>query len=300
MRGRPRPRVPQKHLASALAAAVSHSHITRLTRREAFDVVAPVADYDASTYGERIADAYDELVPAHVAATTEASVDFLASVAKRPRALELGIGTGRIAIPLSERGFEVSGIDASPAMVKRMRAKKGGAAIRVEIGDFADVRIRGSFPLIYVAFNTFFALLTQDAQVRCFERVARRLTSDGVFVISAFVPDLARFDRGQRVGATHIDPDMVALEATQHDPVAQTLTSAHVVIRGGAVQLYPVKLRYAAPPELDLMARLSGMRLRERFGGWRREPFGPSSASHVSVNELAKSATPAPRDRKRP
>lgn len=252
-------------------------------------------DYQRSTYGDRIADAYDQLIPAHVAATTDASVDFLSSIAKRPRALELGIGTGRVAIPLRERGFEVSGIDASPAMVKKLRAKKGGGAIPVEIGDFADVKVRGRFPLIYVAFNTFFALLTQDAQLRCFERVARRLTSDGLFVISAFVPDLARFDRGQRVGATHVDLDMVSLEATQHDPAAQILISAHVVITERCTRLYPVKLRYAFPSELDLMARLAGMRLRERFGGWSREPFGPSSASHVSVYELATPATSASR-----
>lgn len=252
-------------------------------------------DYQPSTYGDRIADAYDELLPAQVAATTEASVDFLASVAKRRRALELGIGTGRVAIPLRGCGFEVSGIDASPAMVKKLRAKKGGSEIPVEIGDFANVKIRGRFPLIYVAFNTFFALLTQDAQLRCFERVARRLTSDGVFVISAFVPDLARFDRGQRVGATSVDLDMISLEATQHDPVAQTITSAHVLISERGTRLYPVKLRYAFPSELDLMARLSGMRLRERFGGWSRERFGPSSASHVSVYELAIPATSASR-----
>jgi SAM-dependent methyltransferase len=259
-----------------------------------------MADYEASTYGERIADAYDELVPPHVAATTEASVDFLASVAKRPRALELGIGTGRIAIPLSERGFEVSGIDASPAMVKRLRAKKGGAAIPVEIGDFGDVKINRRFPLIYVAFNTFFALLTQDAQVRCFVRVARRLTSNGVFVMSAFVPDLSRFDGGQRVGVTWVGLDGVNLEATQHDPAAQTVSSAHVVISERGVRFYPVKLRYAFPSELDLMARLAGMRLRERFGGWRRESFGPSSVTHVSVYELDSVAAPtARRTRKR-
>jgi SAM-dependent methyltransferase len=250
-----------------------------------------MADYDASTYGDRIAGVYDDLLPPQIASTTDDSVNFLASVAKRPRALELGIGTGRIAIPLSQRGFAVSGIDASPAMVKRLRAKKGGAAIAVEIGDFADVRIRSRFPLIYVAFNTFFALLTQDAQVRCFERVARRLASDGVFVVSAFVPDLARFDRGQRVGATHIDLDSVSLEATQQDPAAQTITAAHVVISGRGTRIYPVRLRYAFPSELDLMARLAGMRLRERFGGWRRELFGPSSVWHVSVYELDTTAT---------
>jgi len=125
-----------------------------------------MADYDASTYGERIADAYEHLLPADIAASTKATVEFLASVAVRPRALELGIGTGRIAIPLCECGIEVRGIDASPAMVKQLHAKKGGASLRVEVGDFADVRVRGKFPLIYVVFSTFFALLSPKRR-RC-------------------------------------------------------------------------------------------------------------------------------------
>ncbi len=254
-----------------------------------------MAEHEPSTYGERIAEVYDQLVPAHIAAETGATVEFLASIAKRPRALELGIGTGRIAIPLRERGFEISGIDASPAMVKRLRAKKGGAEIPIEMGDFAEVKVRGRFPLIFVAFNTFFALLTQDAQVRCFERVSRHLTPDGVFVISAFVPDLARFDRGQRVGAIRLELDELNLEVAQHNQAEQTVTAAHLLISNRGTRIYPVKLRYAFPPELDLMARLAGMRLRERFGGWRREPFTPASALHVSVYELNPSPAPSAR-----
>jgi SAM-dependent methyltransferase len=247
---------------------------------------APMAEYEASTYGERVAEAYERLMPAHIAAGAGATVEFLASVAKRPRALELGIGTGRIAIPLRERGFDVSGIDVSRAMVKKLRAKKGGASIPVEMGDFGDVKVRGKFPLIYVVWNTFFGLLTQEAQVRCFQRIARRLASDGVFVMEAFVPDLPSFDGGQRVRAIRVEVDTVNLEVTQHDQAAQTVTSMHVVMTEGGTRLYPVRLRYAFPPELDLMARLAGLRLRERFGGWRREPFTAASASHVSVYEL--------------
>src|SRR5215469_618764 len=255
------------------------------------DARALMADYDASTYGERIADAYEHLLPADIAASTKATVEFLASVAVRPRALELGIGTGRIAIPLCERGFEVRGIDASPAMVKQLHAKKGGASIRVEVGDFADVRVRGKFPLVYVAWNTFSSLLTQEAQVRCFERVKSHLTPDGLFVISAFLPDLAGYDRGQRVGATHVALDELNLEITQHDQTTQTVTSTQLVITERRTRIYPVKLRYTFPPELDLMARLAGMRLRERFGGWRHEPYTAASVSHVSVYELNPAST---------
>jgi SAM-dependent methyltransferase len=249
-----------------------------------------MAEYEPSTYGERIAEDYERLMPAHVAASASAIVEFLASVAKRPRALELGIGTGRIAIPLRERGFDVSGIDASPAMVKKMHAKKGGAGIPVEFGDFGDVKVRGKFPLIYVVWNTFFALLTQDAQMRCFERIARRLTADGVFVMEAFVPDVPSFHEGQRVKAIRVEVDTVSLEVTQHDQAAQTVTSMHVVISERGTQLYPVRLRYAYPPELDLMAYLAGLRLRERFGGWHREPFSSASPYHVSVYELNSAA----------
>jgi SAM-dependent methyltransferase len=247
-------------------------------------------EYDASTYGERIAEVYDHwhTVPKNA----DAVVALLAGLAGRGPALELGIGTGRIALPLAQRGFEVHGIDASPAMVAKLRAKPGGDRIPVAIADFAAVPVEGRFALVFVVFNTFFGLLTQADQLGCFEAVARHLTDDGRFLIEAFVPDLSRFDRGQRVSALSVGADAVGLEASVHDPVAQRVTSQHVVMSKEGVQLYPVQLRYAWPSELDLMARLAGLRLRDRWGGWSREPFSAVSPSHVSVYERTTGADP--------
>ncbi len=245
-----------------------------------------MADYEPSTYGDKVADIYDAL-PYVAARPTEATVEFLASIAGKRRVLELGIGTGRIAIPLAAKGFKVCGLDVSEKMVARMRAKPGGDAILVEFGNFGDVKIGGKFSLIYVVFNTFFSLPTQDEQVRCFERIAKHLTDDGVFAIEGFVPDLGRYDRGQRVGAINVSAERVLFEVTQHDVSAQYIRSVQVEIRDGeAARLYPVQLKYALPAELDLMARLSGMRLRARYGGWNREPFNLASQLHVSLYEL--------------
>jgi SAM-dependent methyltransferase len=242
-------------------------------------------EYDASTYGERIADVYDQWH--RVPKNADAVVAFLGGLAGRGPVLELGIGTGRIALPLAQRGLEVHGIDASPSMVAKLRAKPGGERIPVAIGDFASIPGEGRFSLVFVVFNTFFGLLTQEAQVGCFEAVARHLTDEGLFVIEAFVPDLSRFDRGQRVEALSVDPDVVILETSVHDRVAQRVVSQQVLLSNRGAQLYPVELRYAWPSELDLMARLAGLRLRTRWGGWSGEPFSAASASHVSVYERA-------------
>lgn len=244
-----------------------------------------MARYDASTYGEQIAEVYDRWPG--VPANAEAAAEFLAPLAKGRRALELGIGTGRVALPLAARGVKVCGVDASPAMVAKLRQKPGGAAIPVEIGNFADVRIGGRFALVYVVFNTFFALLTQDEQVRCFSRVAKRLAPGGAFVIEAFIPDLSRFDRGQRTSTLLLDDDRAIIDAATIDYANQIVRSQHMLISDDGIRRYPVVLRFAYPSELDLMARLAGMRLRERFGGWDRSPFNSSSAAHVSVYELA-------------
>lgn len=243
------------------------------------------AEYDASTYGERIAEVYDQWH--RVPKNADAVVAFLTGLAGRGPVLELGIGTGRIALPLSQRGVDVHGIDAAPSMVAKLRAKPGGERIPVAIGDFANVPVEGRFSLVFVVFNTFFGLLTQEDQVGCFEAVARHLTDDGLFVIEAFVPDLSRFDRGQRVEARSVDTEMVVLETCVHDRAAQRVTSNQVLMSKGGVKLYPVQLRYAWPSELDLMARLAGLRLRTRWGGWSGEPFSADSASHVSVYERA-------------
>lgn len=168
-------------------------------------------------------------------------------------------------------------------LVAKLKAKPGGDRIRIIISDFATVPVEGRFSLVFVVFNTFFGLLTQEDQVDCFEAVARHLTDDGRFVMEAFVPDLSRFDRGQRVEALWVDADGVVLAAGVHDAVAQRIVTQHVSMSTRGIQLYPVQLRYAWPSELDLMAKLAGLRLRERWGGWNREPFSAASASHVSV-----------------
>jgi SAM-dependent methyltransferase len=237
--------------------------------------------YDVTTYGERVAEVYDQwpLVPQN----TDAVVACLARLAGRGPVLELGIGTGRIALPLAQQGLLVHGIDASPTMIAHLRAKPGGQHIPVTVGNFADMAVEGRFTLIFVIFNTFFGLLSQEDQVRCFLGVAQHLTDDGAFVLEAFVPDLARFDRGQRVEARMVETERIHLDASVHDSVQQRVMSQHMVLSEQGIRLYPVQVRYAWPSELDLMARLAGLQLRNRWAGWAQEPFTATSASHVSV-----------------
>ena len=242
-------------------------------------------DYTASTYGDRIAEIYDQL-DSHTRGDVDAAVPVLAELAAGGRALELGIGTGRVALPLAARGVPVQGIDASEAMVARLRAKPGGDAIPVTIGDMADFRLDGRFNLIFAVFNTFFALLTQEQQVRCFARAAAHLSAAGVFLIEAFVPDPTRFVRGQNVSVTALESDGAQLEVSRHDAAGQRVSSHHLLIGASGMRLYPVRIRYAWPAELDLMARLAGLRLRDRWGGWDRAPLTSSSTSHVSVYEF--------------
>lgn len=239
--------------------------------------------YEPATYGDRIADIYDDLYQEMF--DVEGAVELLAGLAGPGPALELAIGTGRIALPLAERGVEVHGIDISEAMVAKLRAKPGGAEIPVEMGDFADVPVEGEFTLVYLVFNTLFALTTQEDQIRCFANVAEHLRPGGTFVVECFVPDLTRFDRHQRIGVDRLSQEEVQLETTRHDPVNQRSESVHVVLREDGTKLYPVFLRYAYPSEMDLMARLAGLTLRDRFGGWRGEPFTSASMGHVSIYE---------------
>jgi len=240
--------------------------------------------YEAATYGDRIANVYDDW---YERLDPEAAVEFLARFAESGPVLELGIGSGRVAIPLLERGVEVWGIDASKEMVARLRSKPQGAGVPVTIGNFADVNVDGKFSLIFVMFNTFFKLPTQDDQVRCFQKIAGRLDEGGAFVIEAFVPDLNRFDRSQRVDCDKIEQNRVMMTASRHDPVRQCVDSQHLVVTEEGVKLYPICIRYAWPAELNLMAQLAGMKLRERWGGWRKEPSTSSSTAHVSVYEHA-------------
>jgi SAM-dependent methyltransferase len=244
--------------------------------------------YRPETYGDRIADVYDRMTaelpdPADCA-------DRLAELAGPGPALELGIGTGRVALPLAARGVEVHGIDASAAMVERLRAKPGGEAVPVTMGDFADLPVEGSFTLVYAVFNTFFSLLTQDAQVRCFQAVADRLAPGGAFALELFVPDPTLHPGGQSIRTRHLGLDLVRFDLALHDPVAQRVDFQNVLLTGDGIRLLPGAIRYAWPSELDLMARLAGLRLRERWGGWRREPFDADSGLHVSVYEHAGAA----------
>jgi SAM-dependent methyltransferase len=240
-------------------------------------------EYIASTYGDHLAEVYDEWF----GTAEEATVEQLAALAQGGRALELGIGTGRIALPLTQKGVEVHGIDASEAMISRLRARPGGEALQVTLGDFADVEVEGKYSLIFVVFNTFFALLTQENQVRCFRNVVDHLEENGVFVIEAFVPDMKRFNDGQEVRAYSVTTEQVSLQISQHDPVAQRLRSQFVVFGNNDMKLYPVEIRYCWPAEMDLMAQLAGLRLRNRWGNWTKVEFSASSQKHISVFERA-------------
>jgi Methyltransferase domain len=233
-------------------------------------------------FGEEIAARYDDpsdemFQPAAI----EPVVDFLAALAGDGAALELGIGTGRIALPLAARGVEVHGIDLSSAMVDRLRAKPGGDEIPVAIGDFATARADGAFSLAYLVFNTINNLTTQDGQVACFDNVSTQLESGGHFVIEVGVPPLQRLPPGEAVRAFSLTPTHLGFD--EFDVAAQGLISHHYELVEGEWQSHSVPFRYAWPAELDLMARLAGMTLSERWGGWRRERFTPDSTSHVSV-----------------
>src|SRR5919197_6414637 len=241
--------------------------------------------YRPETYGDRIADVYDQWYGDRPG--LDDCVELLAALAGPGPVLELGIGTGRVALPLAARGQRVHGVDASEAMVARLRAKPGGEAVEVTIGDLAQVPAEGPFTLVFVVFNTLFCLLTQEDQVRCFARVAERLAPGGAFVVEAFVPDPGRLARLQELTVDHVGADRVILTATRRDPVGQRMDSQHMVLGADGIRMQPIAVRYAWPAELDLMARLAGLRLRDRWAGWRREPFSADSSAHVSVYERA-------------
>jgi hypothetical protein len=235
-------------------------------------------------FGEAVAARYDELAAGMFdAAVVEPAVDFLEQLAGDGRALELGIGTGRIALPLSARGVRVVGIDLSEAMVARLRAKPGAERIEVAIGDFATVRVDGTFTVAYLVFNTILNLTTQAAQVGCFRNVAAHLESGGCFVIEVLVPELRLLPPGETIRAFHMSETSWGID--EYDVATQGLTSHHFEIVDGKLERFAVPFRYAWPSELDLMAQLAGMRLRERWSGWRREPFTSESTAHVSVWE---------------
>jgi SAM-dependent methyltransferase len=241
----------------------------------------------AMSFDKDVAKTYDD--QQHYSSTPsrqnrEAAVALLAELARGGPALELAIGTGWIALPLAARGIRVDGIDISPDMVAQLRAKPGGDKLDVQIGDMASVAVDAAYRLIYVVANSLFNLLSQDDQVRTFENAAAHLAGDGVFLIEAYRPDfLYRLRDDQYVDAEAIEVDQVRLDVTRHDPVQQLQFESHVTLSEAGVRLNPIVTRYAWPSELDLMARVAGLRLKERWGGWHREPFTADRKYLVSV-----------------
>jgi SAM-dependent methyltransferase len=239
---------------------------------------------DDGYFDERVAARYDESAAERFApAVVEPAVDLLVELAEGGPALELGIGTGRIAVPLAQRGVPVHGIDVSNAMVAKLRAKPGGEAIGLTIGDFATTTVDETFSVAYLVFNTIINLTTQAAQVACFCNVAAHLAPGGCFVIEVGVPDLQRLPPGDTLRAFHVSETRWGLD--EYDVAIQGLTSHHFEIVDGRVERLSVPFRYAWPSELDLMAQLAGMTLRERWSGWNRQPFTSDSREHVSVWE---------------
>jgi SAM-dependent methyltransferase len=233
-------------------------------------------------FGEHVAARYDESsAEMFDPAVVEPAVDFLAELAGDGDALELGIGTGRIALPLAARGVRVRGIDLSEAMVARLRAKPGGEDIDVAIGDFATTKVEGTFALAYLVFNTIDNLTTQDEQVACFQNVAAHLEPGGCFVIEVGIPQLRRLPPGETFVAFDVSPTHLGFD--EYDVATQGLISHHYSLVDGELEVVAMPFRYVWPAELDLMARLAGMRLRERWSDWKRAPFTSDSTSHVSV-----------------
>jgi SAM-dependent methyltransferase len=246
-----------------------------------WDTVPLMEDPDG-IFGESVAATYDdEEHEMFRPAAIDPAVDLLARLADGGAALELAIGTGRIALPLARRGVPVHGIDMSRAMVARLRAKPGGADIPVTIGDFATTRVDGSFSVVYLVFNTIMNLTTQQAQVDCFANAAAHLAPGGCFVVEVMVPDLRRLPPGQDAVPFQTGPDRWAFD--RYDVATQAMSSNYVDFTGGQAQFSTFPFRYVWPSELDLMAQLAGMRLRDRWADWSGQPFISESRSHVSV-----------------
>jgi SAM-dependent methyltransferase len=239
-------------------------------------VTSSATDYD------HVAPYYDQLTAA-LPDTTQA-VDFLAAHAGEGRVLELGVGTGRIACPLSLRGFDVTGLDNSAGMLARLRARSDGAKVEVALGSFTELPVEGEFSLIYAVFNTLFCAVTQDEQLRAIQLAARRLTPDGTMVVETNLPDLARSDRsGRTLNTGSVERHRVLVEAAMHDPATQRIRTQTIIVSEQGIQLFPLMMRYFWPSELDLMAKLAGLRLERRYGGWEKSPYTRDSNRQISV-----------------
>lgn len=232
-----------------------------------------------ASFGEDVAATYDDAPRGDEAQT----VACLQQLAGGGPVLELAIGTGRIGLPLAATGLRVDGVEQSAAMIARLRAKPGGDAIAVTQGDMADVPVSGRYRLVFLVYNTFYNLLTQDDQVRCFQNVARHLDDDGAFLIEAAMPGPQYRLEEQYVDAEAIELGKVVLDVGRYDPVTQLLDECHVTLTPEGVRLFPIVTRFTWPSEMDLMARLAGLRLHARWGGWQHEPYTARSWRHVSV-----------------
>ena len=241
--------------------------------------------FDPSTsFGDATSRDYDAV---SMRGDEDETVAFLAGLAGDRDALELAVGTGRVAPPLRAAGVRVDGIELSQDMVDRMREKPGGDQVEVTMGDMSRVSTGRSYGLVYLVFNTIGNLLTQDDQVRCFENAARHLTGDGVFVVECRVPTAPAWPGHQFIDIEELELDHVQLGVSRYDPITQILDVNHVRLGAGGPGFSPIRLRLAHPPEFDLLARIAGLRLRDRWGGWRGEPYTAASWRHISVYQRA-------------
>jgi hypothetical protein len=234
----------------------------------------------ANSFGPAVAARYDD----HARGDEQIAAAFLAERAHGGPALEFAIGTGRIALPLAALGTTVDGIELSPAMVERLRTKTGGGLLDITIGDMSTVSLGRRYAVVYLVFNTIFNLLTADDQVRCFENAAHHLDDGGFFVVETAVPsawitpERPDYVQAERVGMTE-----VMLDVARYDPVSQLLEENHIRLTQDGISMTPIACRLITPGEMDLMARIAGLRLVERYANWRGDPFEASSRAHVSV-----------------
>jgi SAM-dependent methyltransferase len=236
-----------------------------------------------NAYGEIYAASYDDLFQERDDLALVSSV--LATLAGNQSALEFGIGTGRIALPLAARGVRVTGIDNSPDMLSRLQAKPGAEQITAVLGDCTTDHVEGVFDLVFIAFSTIYLFEDQDAQVRCFQNAARHLRPGGVFLVEGFVHDRSRWQNRQEAVTTHVSDHSVSLRFGALDPVRQLIRMQQVEITAGGITMRPNRLRFIYPAEMDLMARLAGMRLRDRWSDWSGAPFGAESGTQIAVYE---------------
>ena len=241
-------------------------------------------DFDPAEYGTHIADAYDDV---YADLSPDAAVSCLAALAGGGAVLELGIGTGRIALPLAATGLEVEGIDGSPEMVAELRRKPGGERLRVEVGDFTSTRMGRRYALVALPFNTINALPSQEAQVQTFANAAAHLDPAGAFVVENWVPDPGAFRRRQAVRLHEVGDRQVLIDVAEIHPAEQRMTTTRLALTGAGVRLLPANHRYVWPAELDLMARLAGLHLEARWEDWTRRPFTDDSTTYVAVYRKA-------------